>query len=353
MRKAYSPFIISIVYLIHNGEKISLINLIKNTRLTQDNIKNKISILYNKYLLKSITRKEFEELFILLDKDANQHLLEEIIEDAIQRDQFKDHVLYSKSSLSQERVQVDTVKKRRKYQWMAYAAAFLFLITTGYVYYQNQNSWKVVETGFMETELVTLPDGSTVKLNASSQLRWKKGLKDPIREVYFEGEGFFDVAHQEGRKFIVRSKDIEVNVIGTKFNVESRNTMTKVFLAEGKVEIEGEDIPKIKMEPGDLIKYDESKNRIQQIKNRTKENEVSWVDGVFTFTDLTGFEILEKMQAIYGKEFIIEDSTGLEQIIVVQGLPYADWDFTKEALALTLQIKLTESISDRIVVRKK
>ena len=64
-------------------------------------------------------------------------------------------------------------------------------------------------------------------------------------------------------------------------------------------------------------------------------------------------QILDKMEDIYGKEFIIESPGELTDIIVVQGLPYTDWDFTREALELALDVNFTDSTANRIIVKAK
>lgn len=66
-----------------------------------------------------------------------------------------------------------------------------------------------------------LPDGSTVWLNAGSQISYPSSFNGPVREVTLQGEAYFDVVKQTGRPFIVHAADIDIKVLGTAFNVKS------------------------------------------------------------------------------------------------------------------------------------
>lgn len=85
-----------------------------------------------------------------------------------------------------------------------------------------------------------LPDGSSVRINSGSVLKFNKAFgKKGIREVWLDGEAFFDVAHDAKHPFIVHAGKFDVRVLGTAFNVKSYDD-EKVFettLLRGKVEI--------------------------------------------------------------------------------------------------------------------
>ncbi|HEX6181360.1 MAG TPA: FecR family protein, partial [Chitinophagaceae bacterium] len=66
-----------------------------------------------------------------------------------------------------------------------------------------------------------LPDGSTVWLNAGSKISYQPGLPGTTREVTLEGEAYFDIVKRTGRAFIVHTKEIDISVLGTAFNVKS------------------------------------------------------------------------------------------------------------------------------------
>lgn len=87
---------------------------------------------------------------------------------------------------------------------------------------------------------VTLSDGTKVWLNAGSKLRYPVNFVDKTREVYLEGEAFFDVTKQKKRLFVVKTSDILVKVYGTQFNVKSypEENIIQTTLVRGSVAIE-------------------------------------------------------------------------------------------------------------------
>jgi len=309
-------------------------------------------------LLKNISREEYEELFDLIREDSNKQLFESIIDETLH-----DKVLSSpdliplRSGPAKDWDIPNTnpaISRRLFYRWSAAAAIVLLLVTMVFLLRDHREQWVVYATDFQETKNVKLPDGSTVILNANSELKWKKGFeKENTRVVNFRGEGYFDVSHIDGKGFVVKTGSIDVNVLGTEFNLETRRHYANIFLKEGKVVLKGQDLQPVEMTPGDLVHYDAEQKQINKVSDQASASALSWKDGVFTFTELTGIQILEKMEDIYGKEFIIETPKQLEDVIVVQGLPYTDWDFTQEALELALGVQFIDSTSNKIIVRIK
>ena len=92
----------------------------------------------------------------------------------------------------------------------------------------------------MQRKTVSLADGSIIELNAGSQLRWREGLPGEIREVHFQGQGYFQVAAGT-RPFIVVTENARVRVLGTAFEVWARNRATRVTVREGRVSLAGND----------------------------------------------------------------------------------------------------------------
>jgi ferric-dicitrate binding protein FerR (iron transport regulator) len=87
---------------------------------------------------------------------------------------------------------------------------------------------------------LVLPDGTKILLNAGSKLRYPNKFRNNLREVYLEGEGYFDVTKDAKRPFIVHTSDINIRVLGTVFNVKSypNEGTIEATLISGKVLIE-------------------------------------------------------------------------------------------------------------------
>ena len=86
---------------------------------------------------------------------------------------------------------------------------------------------------------LTLPDGTTVFLNADSRLTYNENFSGDTREVRLSGEAFFDVAKDAGRPFLIHTEIIDIKVLGTSFNVRSYNDerITETDLLQGSVEV--------------------------------------------------------------------------------------------------------------------
>jgi len=122
----------------------------------------------------------------------------------------------------------------------------------------NNNKQTVVETGAFKDSrsAMTLPDGSIVRLNAKSKVRYAEGFAKS-REVYLEGEAYFEVTHKENLPFIVHTGEADIKVLGTKFNVRnySNEHRMEAALLTGSIELtlHTDTQHKILLKPSDKI----------------------------------------------------------------------------------------------------
>ena len=86
---------------------------------------------------------------------------------------------------------------------------------------------------------ITLPDGTNVWINAGSKLVYSSDFGRRERSVSLTGEAFFDVSHDQSSVFTVKTRDIDIRVLGTRFNVKSypEETVTETTLVEGEIEV--------------------------------------------------------------------------------------------------------------------
>src|SRR5690625_2537866 len=120
---------------------------------------------------------------------------------------------------------------------IALVIGLYFLIAGNGDFLQGQQEL-VYRTGFGEKLDIELDDGSQITLNANSVLRWAEDWQDnKDRQVVLEGEAFFEVKRQDGIPFTVMTDDVAVEVLGTSFNVDSRESSTRVYLDEGKINL--------------------------------------------------------------------------------------------------------------------
>jgi len=104
---------------------------------------------------------------------------------------------------------------------------------------------------------IQLPDGSTVWLNASSDLTYGENFGKELREVNLTGEAYFDVAKDPEHPFIIHTKVVDVKVLGTAFNVRSypndANTETSVIRGKVEVTVKNRENTKYYLEPNEKV----------------------------------------------------------------------------------------------------
>ncbi|MES2619253.1 MAG: FecR domain-containing protein [Bacteroidota bacterium] len=160
---------------------------------------------------------------------------------------------------------------------------------------------------------IQLADGTIVALNAESTLKFPSSFSKTIkRRVELSGEAYFEVAKDKNHPFIVASKDQEVTVLGTHFNVNSylEGTGTKTTLAEGSVSVRtlvGGDSKKIL--PGQQAMLNGARINVSEAD---MEVELAWKNGDFSFnTDLK--TIMRQISRWYDVEIVYEGNvTGKE-----------------------------------------
>lgn len=117
-------------------------------------------------------------------------------------------------------------------------AAIIALLALAYIAYDysNKDQSKVISTKYGETKEVLLPDQSRVSLNADSYITYVEKDFSENRTITTEGEVFFEV-QKNAKPFTVKSSQTIIKVLGTKFNVRTRNNETIVSCISGKVSV--------------------------------------------------------------------------------------------------------------------
>lgn len=151
------------------------------------------------------------------------------------------------------------------------------------------------------TYQVTLPDGTRVWLNSSTQMTYFAGNQDPERIVELEGEAYFEVASDKKRPFKVRTAREEVRVTGTHFNVQAYPDDEKdaATLAEGQVVIYKEKAS-VTLKPGEQAVTESSAPIL--VRKVDVENVLAWKDGYFVFDDQDLKSIMKMASRWYNVE---------------------------------------------------
>lgn len=148
-----------------------------------------------------------------------------------------------------------------------------------------------------------LADGSKVYLNSESRLRFPTRFEGKERRVYLEGEGYFEVAKDTAKPFIVEAKEVDVRVLGTSFNVSAyvAEQAIRTTLVSGKVRVgdrltgKGEVIL-----PGQQAEWKDGTFKTKEVDTSIY---TAWIDGKFYFEGATLEEITAQLERWYDIDF--------------------------------------------------
>ncbi len=156
---------------------------------------------------------------------------------------------------------------------------------------------------------VQLSDGTLVHLNAGTSLRYPvQFVKSQNRQVYLLGEAYFEVEKDKEHPFNVNTQNVNIEVLGTKFNVDtySENTSTDVVLVEGKVSLYKDQKTKenqVYLKPGEKGSNEKGQSSITKEQVNT-EYYTAWVKGSMVFKNASFDEIIRKLERQYNVTFI-------------------------------------------------
>ncbi len=243
-------------------------------------------------------------------------------------------------SSSKEKIIDNNPKKQKKIFWYAASAAF-FLISIG-AYYQYVKVDKVdYQTSYGETRTITLPDSSTVILNANSHISFANDwTKQASREIWIEGEAYFSVLHKSDHQpFRVKTLGgVSIEVLGTKFNVYHRAT-TKVVLNSGQISLsfpieKNEKV--ILMKPGEMVVCEKDKYSQKQV-DPTAYN--AWTENKIVFNQTSLQEMVQVAKDNYGLVIEVKPAQLLEQTIS-GSMPIGNAESFVKQLAKAFQLKV-------------
>lgn len=156
---------------------------------------------------------------------------------------------------------------------------------------------------------LSLPDGTAVWLNARSTLRYPVSFNSSERRIELDGEAYFEVVKDEDHPFIVETDIHNVEVLGTKFNVESYSEKNNFIttLMEGKVQVYNQETPETKtlLNPDTKVVYENGKLNVYNVDDYTTYR---WREGLICFKNASFASIMESFEKYYGVKVRIKNN---------------------------------------------
>ena len=237
------------------------------------------------------------------------------------------------------------------------AAAVLIiplLLVTVYLYFNPHFDSLFSETAVMR-EIYTkpgtrikmeLPDGTMVWLNDGTVLKYPEQFKGKKRQVFVDGEAYFEVRSDAENPFVVENPMMNTTVTGTSFNINaySSDKYFEVTLVEGKVQLE-KNSWQFELAPGEQMQFDEAKTRFHR-KTVNPGIYASWINGRLILEDEPLSIAVKKLGRRYNVDFIIEDEE-VNNILLTATFQDEKIEQTLQNIAFALPVKF--SVKEEII----
>lgn len=286
-------------------------------------------ILAQKFLDGTASDEEKKLLHSWYDKttlsDESEIVFSENYETA---EQLKQNILGKlKDSLAKNQAQEIYVSSglfRRLSIWAASAAAIITLALFAWnkIRTVSEPVMQTVHAPFGQTISIQLSDGSKLWLNSGSTVAFPKTFTKKLREItLLNGQAFFDVVHEAKRPFVVRTKTLDVTVLGTSFDVKAYDNdgQSKVTVKSGKVGVS------LHNQPGKpaVMLLPEKQIVVQNKKSEIKINEISpiaiapWKDNRNVLEDELLSEVFHALERKYNQHIIVGNKALEEEKISI------------------------------------
>lgn len=200
---------------------------------------------------------------------------------------------------------------------VAAASVFLLLAAAGAGYYiYRYTGMQTVYAAYGAKQQVILADASVVTLNANSRLRYARHWREnSVREVWLDGEAYFEVQHlkkdalplKAGERFLVHAGKLDIEVLGTTFNVKDRRGVTTVYLKSGAVKVGASATEALNIQPGEEAEYRQQEGLLT--KHTGDADAAAWLDNKMVLHNTAVKEIIQVLEDTYGYQVVLTDTT--------------------------------------------
>lgn len=224
---------------------------------------------------------------------------------------LKNRILQEQQRINSHSLPTTSRQVLRLTRWIGAAAVLLLLIGIGY----GLGTWnrQSSEEMLVQNQLITakgskgrfiLPDGSVVWLNSETKLTFPERFAGNKREVVLEGEAYFEVATDAKKPFVIQVGDLNVEVLGTSFNVNnySSNEFIQTALLSGSVKISGKSVDEpVYLKPNELFEFRKS-DHTATVGNAKVGLYADWIKDRLVFDNDYLSDILISMEGRYSMD---------------------------------------------------
>lgn len=229
--------------------------------------------------------------------------------------------------------------------WGYAFASVLLLVCCSYVYFLlNKTESYEFYTGIGEQKEVQLADGSSVKLNNQTHIKFV--IDGQSRKAnLLKGEALFHVHHDESKPFDVETDDGVVRVVGTYFSVNRYNPSTTVTVIEGRVAL-GKKVTSEKFVAASILSASQQQSMVdafagKQPETVNSENELSWKENRLIYKGEPLTKVIQDLERVYPVTIQLQDPTlGERKVTAVLNL--SSLDKVLKVLEVSLSLKIEQ-----------
>lgn len=275
--------------------------------------KNRISVLFSRYVAGEANKAEVAELLELIkNEDADLELDTEMEHFWHQQNPAAEHDvdwqrIYNRALASDP--EITPLPQNSRSIWLSAAAMLIGVCALAFWFTNYKNSKNQTETyvsgkaGAGKMLVVYLNDGTKVTLNSGSELLYPEKFDGSKREVYLNGEAYFEVAHNPSKSFLVHSGKVVTSVLGTSFNVMAYPAMSRmsVTVLTGKVAVKNTSTQKlVTLLPKQRASLNIEKDAFAVDSVKDVAEMIAWSKGELIFDNATLEEIALKVGNKFG-----------------------------------------------------
>lgn len=282
--------------------------------------------LLQRHITHTASAEEEREFLALVKSGKYNHLLDPEIADELRStqkdlpdaDQASIDKIYRKITATPRRQTSRIVELKRPRVWLAAAAVIIAATVIGVMVMRisfvtdkqlalQQETHPVIHKG---KQFVQLPDGSTVLLNENSELKFEDSFGVSNREVTLEGEGYFDVAHDATKPFVVHTGKVNTRVLGTAFNIKAYADQAEVSVTvtRGRVQVGDDQRTYAIITPNEQIVVNTSSNEFVQ-STIDAQTATSWKNKHFIIDNVTFAQAAALIEERFNVKVIITNES--------------------------------------------
>lgn len=285
---------------------------------------NEMDRLITQYVAGTLDKDSFEELKRWsLSSEANRQYVRHRLEVWFSSGTYSDKTFFDKDKAYELFKQHTAGREKRKRYTLSWktvyrAAIVILILMLPLAYWGGGEMVKgnfaniVVEAPMGARTKLYLPDGTLVWLNAASRITYSQGFGVNDRQLALEGEGYFEVTRNEKVPFEIATKEVSLQVLGTKFNFRNYRDDEEVTvnLMEGKVALRNElkEMPRLCLEPDEKMVLNKRTGEMSKLKSNAAHLN-DWTNNELFFDEELLKDIAKRLMRSYNVRIEVADSS--------------------------------------------